>query len=732
MTAKRSLPRPRPFRRLQITAGAGLLASLVLLAIALSSASGAAACSVSRSLSTDGTVLRGGSCSETIVVTSPDVRRVYGGEGDDTIYANPDVVAVYGGAGDDVMYGDLPETPSGRRVERRALARTSSSLATSSAEVVECAPKAAEGKPCYGGPGNQEMVGGAGDDVIFGQRGNDTLLGNSGNDALFGGIGDETVVKVSEKGVVTEEAGIRGGDGEDLLSGGYGKDKLNGEEGNDLVRGDGTTDVINDGGTKGTDTLSYATGVTPGFIAPKIPAGYENFPGEAENEERGVDVSIGGGEICEGINSAKGVIYQGCNNSARYGGGSDEVQKDAFENLIGSPFSDRLFGSEGINRIDGGGGADVIFGKGNNDTLLGGADGDYLDGEAGTDTVNGQAGTNFCAETGTPSNCTGGIATPKVSKRETGQISVGLMAETFPANMRWSEVYLVGSSGNDTVVADYAEGATPQVKFTSSSGTTFAGGAAESAGCEYTPTVVKCTLKKKPDTILMAGMAGDDNLSFSGFPQFIPITPILLGGEGNDKLFGTGATEDVLVDGNGTFNDVLTGRAFDDALVNNEGRDELAGGNGNDLFVSLRTCEGDLIEGGEEGKADPEADVNNASWAPMLQVNGGVTVDLGKNTAGDGYTTLPTCPAGKELDTIKFIDDVEGSNQADQLYGDGNPNSLFGHNGEDTLFARGGNHNFIEARDGGKDKVDGGEGANDLCKLDEGVDNKTGCDEFVK
>jgi Ca2+-binding RTX toxin-like protein len=719
----------------------GILAAMATAIVAVAALAGSAAgagqgCVATRSLSADGAVLRAGSCSETLVVISPDVRAVYGGEGDDTIYANPNVRRVYGGTGDDVMYGDLPETRSGRRVLRRTMARASSGLATTSA-VVECAPKTAEGKPCYGGPGNQEMIGGTGNDIIFGQRGNDVLLGKQGNDALFGGIGDETIVKVSEKGVVTEEAAILGGDGEDLLSGGYGKDKLNGEEGNDLVRGDGTTDVINDGGTNGIDTLSYATGVTPGFIAPKIPAGYENFPGEGENEERGVDVSIGGGEICEGINSAKGQIYQGCNNSARFGGGSDMVQKDAFENLIGSPFSDRLFGSEGINRIDGGGGADVIFGKGGNDTLLGGAEGDYLDGEAGTDTVNGQAGTNFCAETGTPSNCTGGIATPKVEKRGTSQISVGLMAETFPSSLNWSEVYLVGSTGSDTVTAAYTEGATPQVKFTSSGGTTFAGGASTSTGCAYSPTVVTCTLNRKPDTILMAGMQGDDNLSFSGFPQFIPITPVLLGGEGNDQLFGTGATEDVLVDGNGTYNDTLTGRAFDDALVNNEGTDKLEGGNGNDLFVSLRTCEGDTIEGGEGGKNDDPEDVNNASWAPMLEVNGGVTVDLANETAGDGYSGTPgsgtiTCPAGKSLDTLKFIDDVEGSNQADQLYGDKEPNSLFGRKGVDVLFARGGNHNFIEARDGLKDNVNGGEGANDLCKLDEGLDNKTGCDEFVK
>jgi Ca2+-binding RTX toxin-like protein len=713
MTSLRWPPRPRPRRRLRLGLSAVSITALSLLAVVLSSAAGAnSACEKARSLSADGKILRAGSCSETIVVTSPEVEEVFGGEGDDTIYATADVQVIVGGAGDDVIYGEPPETLSGHRVERRILARRSASLATTSA-TVECAPKTAEGKPCYGGPGNQEMIGGTGDDVIFGQRGNDTLLGGSGNDALFGGIGDETVVKISEEGVKTEEAGIRGGNGEDLLSGGYGKDQLNGEEGNDLVRGDGTTDVINDGGTNGTDTLSYATAVAPGFIVPKVAPAYEGFPGEGENEERGVDISIGGGEVCEGINAAAGVIYQGCNNSARYGGGSDEVQKNAFENLIGSPFADRLTGSETGNRIDGGGGADVLLGKGGNDTLFGGAEGDYLAGGANTDTVNGQAGTNNCVEAeGTLLNCSGSAA--KVVQRNTGLISVGLMAATFPANMRWSEVYLVGSSGNDAVNAAFTPGATPKVTFTATSGTFATEAAVQSEGCVYATAKVECTLKKQPDTILMAGMQGDDSLSFSGFPEFIPITPILLGGDGSDTLEGAGQTEDVLVDGNGSGADKLVGKGFDDALINNAGADTLEGGNGNDLFVSLGTCEGDLIQGASSTEGDGP-DVNNASWAPMLASAGGVTVDLEKGTSGNTYGSAPSCSSGA-LDQLKNIDDVEGSNQDDKLFGDKFDNSLFGRKGDDQLFSQAG-EDFLEARDGLKETGNGGADT-DLCKLD--------------
>ena len=88
-----------------------------------------------------------------------------------------------------------------------------------------------------------------GNDTIYGQRGNDSLFGGEGNDRLYGGVGDDR---------------LRGGPGNDRLSGGFGADSLDGEEGDDFDRGDATVDRIGDSGG-GSDTLSFATGATPGF-----------------------------------------------------------------------------------------------------------------------------------------------------------------------------------------------------------------------------------------------------------------------------------------------------------------------------------------------------------------------------------------------------------------------------------------------------------------------------------
>src|SRR3954447_10868796 len=92
-------------------------------------------------------------------------------------------------------------------------------------------------------------LGEGGDDVLYGQRGNDSLFGGEGADRLYGGVGDDR---------------LRGGPGDDRLFGGFGGDSLDGEGGNDLARGDATVDALGDSGG-GTDTLSFSTGVTPGF-----------------------------------------------------------------------------------------------------------------------------------------------------------------------------------------------------------------------------------------------------------------------------------------------------------------------------------------------------------------------------------------------------------------------------------------------------------------------------------
>ena len=223
----------------------------------------------------------------------------YGTPCGDVIVASPRVAAVQGGGGNDTILAAAAGCPAG----------------------------------CHLGVGSQTFEGGEGDDVVFGERGNDILLGGPGNDQLFGGIGDDL---------------LRGGPGNDRLAGGFGADSIDGEEGNDYVRGDSTIDTILDTGG-GTDTLSYSTGITPGFggVGPGVPG---SFP--AAGGERGLELEMGAG----GENADNGI--------AALGGGVDKVEAQSFEIVVGTPFADHIVGAEEAEAIYGGGGPDAILGNG--------------------------------------------------------------------------------------------------------------------------------------------------------------------------------------------------------------------------------------------------------------------------------------------------------------------------------------------------------------------------------
>lgn len=523
----------------------------------------------------------------------------YGTPCDDVIVASPAVAAVAGGAGDDTILA---------------------------------APLVAAACPsgCFLGAGSQTFEGGPGDDVVYGQRGNDTLLGGEGNDQLFGGIGDDV---------------LRGGLGNDRLAGGFGADSIDGEGGDDYVQGDGTIDRIADSGGGG-DTLSYATGVTPGFGG--AVSGYPGFPTGAEG--RGVELDLGAANL----NADNGV--------ASFGGGVDEVQGADFETVIGTPFSDYIVGTAVAQTIYGGGGADVILGGGGGDSLDGGADGDSLDGS--------------------------GSVTP----RDPTKVSVGLMA---PGAGAYAQLYLAGSNGKDVGTASYGGGT---VTFALSSGS-FDQGASAAAGCSVGLSQATCPLAKPLASIVLAGMNGDDSLAAAGFPASVAV--IELGGEGGDTLAGGSDSEDVLVDGpdvGGTDVDALAALAGDDALLHNAGPDRLEGGDGNDLFLSNSVCDGNRLGGGE-GR-------DNASWARFDEA---VQANLARGQAGrPGSGTTPVC-AGS-LDSLEGIEDLEGSASADAFYGDADANQLLGHLGPDVYSAADGADTILANSGDADPTIDCGDG----------------------
>lgn len=475
------------------------------------------------------------------------------------------------------------------------------------------------------------VFGEGGNDTLYGQRGNDFLFGGEGDDRLYGGIGDDQ---------------LKGGPGNDRLSGGFGADSaLDGEAGDDFVRGDATIDRIeNTGG--GIDTLSYATGVTPGFFdRPGDPyffpdfSAHEGFP--QSRDGRGAYIDLGTG--------------RGDNGRAPEGGGFDEEVAGAdFEVVVGTPFADYVVGTAAAQTIYGGGGPDVILGEGGGDQIYGGAEGDYCE-----------------ASGATAFECEFSDGEEKVAARDPGTVSAGAMA---PQEGEPSALYLTGSSGDDSLVASYSAPAGSSVQVVLSAGGT---------------PVQTFALDEPPDSVVVAGLEGDDTLAASDFPEVTSV--ILLGGPGEDSLTG-GPTEDAVVDGEG--DDVSSALGADDAVPNNAGADSLHAGAGEDLFVSDAVCEGDLLDAG------PDRD--NANWANFRTA--GVSIDMGARQAGlIGPGGAPLCSTGS-LTTLEAIEDIEGTSFGDVMVGDAGPNQLLGRPGPDSYFAAAGDDSILA--NSGKDAPD--------------------------
>jgi Ca2+-binding RTX toxin-like protein len=648
----RSVLPPRSAYGAVLAALLGALLALVLLTGAAGASRGG--CAAGPTLS-DG-VAKGTACSD-VIVAPRRAEKVYGGRGNDKIYAPPNVDVADGGPGQDTIYiSPYGQTARGGKDNDVIVAALTPAMVQRAAARASATASTNCPSGCYLGAGNQTFYGGSGTDIVYGQRNNDTLYGGGGNDLLYGGVGDDNVY---------------GGPGNDLLSGGWGADDVDGQSGNDLVRGDGTIDTIEDTGG-GTDTLSYATGVTPGF--PDVTgypnfSSYPNFP--TYDGERGVYLDLGG-SISD-------------NSVARYGGSVDTIRGGDFENVIGTAFSDYIVGNNSSNTIWGGGGGDVILGSGGNDTMLGGADGDHLDGGSGYNTAYGGAGSDYCRSYYSSNSCEPTVNTGGVVLRDPSKISVGVMA---PEQSGYGELYLTGSSGADSVTATYNSGSSVSVSFSVAPGSTgtFDQSVSAAGGCQISsPTQAVCSLgSKRLESIVLAGMAGDDVLQANGFPTWA--TVLATGGEGNDSVSGGPASEDILVDGpdfTGPGNDVLNGYGGDDALLNNGGADQLFGGDGNDLFLSTAICNGDLLNGG--------TGTDNASWAKFQ--DSGVEARLAEGIAGrPGTGSGPDC-GGAPFDTLQQIEALEGSSQGDALYGDAGPNSLLGRAGSDVYYAREGNDN---------------------------------------
>lgn len=626
-----------------------------------------------------------------VIVGGAGVETIDAGPGEDLVFSNGAKV-IFGGSDNDRLEGGSPaDAQNLSKLEEETLAPFIEKFGEAK---VTAALNSGASADFASTPGCSDAPYFA--STQFGGFGNDTLNGTSDSDYLSGGIGDDT---------------INAGACDDFLSGGQGGDTLVGGTGSDWTRGDGTQDTFTESTTPGAndvDTLSFASGVTPGFPGPD-PTGINNFPTSSDGYGRGVYL-----DIPDKPGPGANTTQVADNGAALDAGGNDllgtATDMSNYETFIGTPFADYIIGSNRNDTIYGGGGADVIRGEGGDDFISGGAAGDNIDGgpDTGTggadnDVIDGDASFDHCVSAGTISNCNEppyGTLTGYVVPSPSNQVAVGYQTEVHnnASDQPFVELFVRGSTGDDNVTATYVDpgGANDWIEFTLSSGTFDTSGLEVTSGCDYsqataTPTPkITCYLQDDltVDSIVMAGMEGNDTFTAAGsqFPTETSLT--LLGGPGNDYLSGTSSTYDQLVDGPG--DDDLHGAGLDDGLINTAGRDRLYGEGGDDLLLSAELCQyNDVIDGGTYVGG------NNASW---LQTSGpkGVNVDLPTSKYGE-YTpgvSSPSCPNGT-IGTINSIQNLEGSWFRDKLTGGGADNNIIGWLGNDYLTGNSGNDNMI-------------------------------------
>ncbi len=485
------------------------------------------------------------------------------------------------------------------------------------------------------------------DATIVGSDGNDVLVGTARGDVIWAGPGDDVIESLGGNDVICGGPGddvAYAGRGNDRVFGGPGDDRLYGNHGDDQIRGGAGEDFIHGG--LGIDVLKGGPG------GDTVDGGY------------GWDV-LDGGPGKDTVSFASAVRSEERGGGVRVslrkgratGDGRDRLRR--FENVVGSAFDDVLIGNRRANRLYGGPGDDTLIGAG------------------GRDELNGGGGTDGCK------------GAPPARRASCGRgpeprAPVHVHFDTDLPDPRAAGVIIASGRRADDISLAF-DPAAGLLAITANRPVAIGRGCARPPG---TTSEAVCAVGSAPRWVSVDLGRGNDRFrvigSLRGAGEFRAA-----GGPGNDVM--RGGAEDSLLEG-GPGADRLYGNAGSDALVAGEkgGPNFLYGGPDGNLLAAANPCSGGLVVGGSGS--------DNVSFAELGIQPGVLVASL---SSGRAYVKgVRDC---KPVRFAKNIENLEGSFGPDILIGDGRDNNLLGQPGADRFYGGGGD-DFIDARDGGRDR----------------------------
>ncbi|MGL1920292.1 MAG: hypothetical protein OCD03_04645 [Hyphomicrobiales bacterium] len=646
--------------------------------------------------------------------------------------------------------------------------------------------------------GDDVIMGGAGADILSGGNGRDRLDYNLSDAAVNVNIalntasgghaqGDvissfEDIIGSAFNDVLTGNSAANtliGGDGDDILIGGKGGDHLDGGAGTDLV----TYSLSN-----AEVSVNLQTGIAlGGNAADDILVSVENVIGSAFSDNL---VGNNVGNVLIGAAGNDVIIGQGGNDTLHGGVGDDTLDggegadviygDDGDDRIYAREGEDTLIGGLGADRLDGGAGTDLVdYGLSTvgvevdlfaNYTRGGHAEGDTIFnvenilGSQYDDILGGNELTNILD---------GGDGSDTVSYARSNQaVSVDLLTKAVSGGFADGDVILNIENVTGSAFDDHF--------YASNDINIFDGGDGEDV-LDYSAA----TSRVEVDLIYGQGYYGFaeadvviniENLIGSDFDDVLcgnEIGNILDGGAGFDSTTYATSTGAVSVDlftgaASGGFAEGdeliriegVIGSQFDDHLCGNEGANNIDGRDGidstsyyqSDAGVNINLmnhtafgghAEGDILKNmenltGSEFNDSLGGDINanildgggGSDFADYSASNDTVNIDLEADTAFGGHAegdelnnienlkgsefadNLGAAASGSELIGLAGNDVITGLGGNDRLYGGSGEDALIGGDGEDTLFGEA--HDDVLFGGGGDDTLDGGSGIDQL------------------